>query len=161
MAGRRYADGYCVADNDAYLDDVNRRINQVIAPATDLELYGVEEFWTIPTAKGDCEDYALLKRRVLIARGWPASALLLTVVRDQQGEGHAVLTARTNQGDFILDNKEPNVKLWHETPYRFIMRQSYMNPASWMSLDPEQTWQSTLPATSQPGRAWSPKNTRP
>ncbi|MFM1815609.1 MAG: hypothetical protein RLZ98_2304 [Pseudomonadota bacterium] len=143
------------------LDEVNRIVNTTIAPATDREIYGVEELWTLPTTKGDCEDYALLKRKILIARGWPASALLMTVVRDQQGEGHAVLTARTDQGDFILDNKEPAVKLWHETPYRFIMRQSYMDPGTWMSLDPDQTWQTILAATSQPGEAWSTRATRP
>ena len=59
----------------------------------------------MPRTKGDCEDYALLKRHTLIRKGWPVGSLLLTVVRDEKGEGHAVLTARTKQGDFILDNK--------------------------------------------------------
>lgn len=117
------------------LDDVNRAVNRSIQPATDLELYGVSERWTLPAARGDCEDYALLKRYILLRRGWPASALLMTVVRDEQGEGHAVLTARTVQGDFILDNKVEEVKLWHTTPYQFVMRQSYLNPRVWMALD--------------------------
>jgi predicted transglutaminase-like cysteine proteinase len=118
------------------LDEINRSINRAIAPATDAELYGISEFWTLPVGKGDCEDYALLKRHVLLQRGWPTSALLLTVVRDEQGEGHAVLTARTAQGDFILDNKVDAVKLWHRTPYQFVMRQSYLSPRVWMALDP-------------------------
>jgi predicted transglutaminase-like cysteine proteinase len=117
------------------LDEVNRTVNRAIRPATDLELYGVSERWTLPVAKGDCEDYALLKRQILLRHGWPASALLMTVVRDEQGEGHAVLTARTAQGDFILDNKAEEVKLWHRTPYEFVMRQSYLNPKVWMALD--------------------------
>ncbi|MEO1711601.1 MAG: transglutaminase-like cysteine peptidase, partial [Pseudomonadota bacterium] len=54
----------------------------------------------------------------------------------ENGEGHAVLTARTRQGDFILDNKVDNLKLWDRTPYRFVMRQSYLNPRVWMALDP-------------------------
>ena len=29
----------------------------------------------------------------------------MTVVIDEQGEGHAVLMVRTDRGDFILDNK--------------------------------------------------------
>jgi predicted transglutaminase-like cysteine proteinase len=117
------------------LDEVNRVVNHSIQPATDLELYGVSERWTLPVGRGDCEDYALLKRYILLRRGWPASALLMTVVRDEQGEGHAVLTARTAQGDFILDNKDEDVKLWHKTPYEFVMRQSYLNPKVWMALD--------------------------
>jgi predicted transglutaminase-like cysteine proteinase len=117
------------------LDEVNRAVNRAIEPATDLELYGVSERWILPAGKGDCEDYALLKRSILLRRGWPASALLMTVVRDELGEGHAVLTARTAQGDFILDNKVEEVKLWHKTPYEFVMRQSYLNPKVWMVLN--------------------------
>ena len=118
------------------LDEVNRHVNRTIQPVTDLELYGVTEYWTIPVDKGDCEDYALLKRQILIRRGWPVSSLLMTVVRDEKGEGHAVLTARTAQGDFILDNKVEEVKVWSKTPYEFVMRQSYLNPRAWVSLDP-------------------------
>ncbi len=126
------------------LDGVNRMVNREIAPATDMEIYGQAEYWTIPTTRGDCEDYALLKRKRLMARGWPASALLMTVVRDEKGEGHAVLTARTLQGDFILDNKIDEVKVWHRTRYEFLMRQSYLNPMLWMSLDPNEAY-STAP----------------
>lgn len=122
-------------DRLSELDQVNRAINRQIVPTTDLELYGTNEYWTIPSTHGDCEDYVLLKRRVLIERGWPPSALLITVVRDDQGEGHAVLTARTQHGDFILDNKTSDMKLWHQTGYRFVMRQSYINPKLWMSLE--------------------------
>ena len=117
------------------LDEVNRLVNAAVQPVTDLEAYGVEEYWTLPTNRGDCEDYALLKRKLLIQRGWPQSALLLTVVRDELGEGHAVLTARTAQGDFVLDNKIRDVRIWHATPYQFLMRQSYVNPQAWVSLE--------------------------
>ena len=117
------------------LDDMNRAVNRAIEPATDLEIYGVNELWTIPKTRGDCEDFALLKRQRLMATGWPASALLITVVRDEKNEGHAVLTARTSQGDFILDNKVDAVRLWNHTPYHYIMRQSYIDPKVWVSLD--------------------------
>lgn len=118
------------------LDEVNRAVNHEIEPATDLEVYGVVEYWTLPKTRGDCEDYQLLKRHRLIARGWPSSSLLMTVVRDEKNEGHAVLTARTTQGDFILDNKVDVVRLWNQTPYHYVMRQSYMDPKVWVSLDP-------------------------
>lgn len=117
------------------LDEINRNINRAIAPATDLEIYGVSEYWTMPVDRGDCEDYALLKQKVLIERGWPRSALLLTVVRDEKGEGHAVLTVRTSQGDFILDNKVDDVRIWHKSGYQLVMRQSYLDPRVWVSLD--------------------------
>jgi predicted transglutaminase-like cysteine proteinase len=118
------------------LDEVNRTVNHQIEPATDMEIYGVNELWTLPKSRGDCEDFALLKRHNLIARGWPAGALLMTVVRDEKNEGHAVLTARTSQGDFILDNKVESVRLWNHTPYHYVMRQSYLDPKVWVSLDP-------------------------
>jgi len=119
------------------LDEVNRYVNRLVRPATDQELFGVTERWVIPTDKGDCEDYALLKRKILIERGWPSSALLMTVVRDELGEGHAVLTARTLQGDFILDNKVDEVMLWYMKPYEYIMRQSFLDPNVWVSLNPQ------------------------
>lgn len=118
------------------LDDINRTVNKIVEPATDMEIYSVNELWTLPTDRGDCEDFALLKRRILMQRGWPASALLMTVVRDEKNEGHAILTARTTQGDFVLDNKNDEVKLWTQTPYHYVMRQSYINPKVWVSLDP-------------------------
>ncbi|MCC7253122.1 MAG: transglutaminase-like cysteine peptidase [Hyphomicrobium sp.] len=118
------------------LDEVNRWANHAVQPATDMEIYGVSELWTYPVDRGDCEDYALLKQRMLLARGWPKSSLLLTVVRDEKGEGHAVLTARTAQGDFVLDNKVDEVRLWNASGYYFIMRQSYLDPRVWVSLDP-------------------------
>lgn len=118
------------------LDEVNRHVNATVKPATDEEIYNVEEYWTFPTSVGDCEDYVLLKRRMLMDRGWPASALLITVVIDEQGDGHAVLTARTAHGDFILDNQSSNVKQWTSTPYQYVMRQSYVDPRIWVALTP-------------------------
>ncbi len=119
------------------LDTINRHVNKIIEPTTDMELYGEVERWTIPTTKGDCEDYALLKRKMLIERGWPISSLLMTVVRDEKGEGHAVLTARTAQGDFILDNKTDEIRAWNKVVYTYVMRQSYIDPRVWVSLDPK------------------------
>jgi predicted transglutaminase-like cysteine proteinase len=116
---------------------VNRLVNRSVEPATDSEIYGISEYWTLPGDKGDCEDYALLKQKILIGRGWPSSSLLLTVVRDEKGEGHAVLTARTSQGDFVLDNKSDDVRLWSRSSYQFVMRQSYLDPKVWVSLDPQ------------------------
>ena len=121
------------------IEEVNTAVNTEIAPETDLDLYGKPEYWTYPTTKGDCEDYVLLKRRILIERGFPESTLLITVVRDENDEGHAVLTVRTDKSDFVLDNKRREVMRWADTPYTFIKRQSERNPLVWISLLPPET----------------------
>ena len=48
----------------------------------------------------------------------------MTVVLDEIGDGHAVLTVRTDRGDLILDNKTYAVKRWDETGYSFIKREA-------------------------------------
>jgi predicted transglutaminase-like cysteine proteinase len=119
------------------LVDLNREINESIRPISDMAQYGVVERWTYPDlGMGDCEDYVLLKRRELMRLGWPQSALLITVVRDENNEGHAILTARTSVGDYILDNKQSKVIAWQRTPYVFIKRQSGKDPRQWVSLMP-------------------------
>ena len=119
----------------AELKSVNRSVNETVDPVTDLEHYGVTERWAYPDdGKGDCEDYVLEKRRVLMNLGWPASVLLITVVRDREGDGHAVLTVVTDRGDLILDNQATEIVRWRETGYRFVKRQSQADPGLWVSL---------------------------
>ena len=123
----------------ADLFDVNMKVNTTIKPASDQELYGEVEFWTYPVTAGDCEDYLLLKKRELEARGFPSSDLLITVVLDEHGEGHAVLTVSTDAGDYILDNRRDDILLWSETNYRFLKRQTQRDPKQWVSLDDAKT----------------------
>ena len=139
--GGRFADRIqLTAAKFQEIEEVNSAVNTAVAPITDLELYGTAEVWTSPAAnKGDCEDYVLLKRRMLVQRGFPESPLLITVVRDENNEGHAVLTVRTDGGDFVLDNKRRDVVRWAETPYTFVKRQSEKNPLVWISLLPPDT----------------------
>jgi predicted transglutaminase-like cysteine proteinase len=114
---------------------VNRWANENIQPVTDLEHWGVVERWSYPDdGKGDCEDYVLLKRRMLMQAGWPREALLITVVRDKRGDGHAVLTVKTDRGEYILDNQETEVLAWNKTGYRFVKRQSQSDQNAWVSL---------------------------
>lgn len=115
--------------------DVNYHVNSTIVPMTDMELYGRDEVWAYPVDAGDCEDYVLLKRRILIQKGFPVNSLLITVVRKPDGEGHAVLTVRTAQGDFILDNLDNEVKLWSATPYHYLKRQSTTNSGQWVTIE--------------------------
>jgi predicted transglutaminase-like cysteine proteinase len=114
---------------------VNRWVNTNIKPMTDMEHWGVVERWNYPDdGYGDCEDYVLLKRRMLMRAGWPREALLITVVRDQHGDGHAILTVKTDKGEFILDNQRDDILLWSDTGYRFVKRQSQSDPNVWVSL---------------------------
>ena len=114
---------------------VNAYFNEQVKPVTDQEHWGVVERWSYPTdGYGDCEDYVLAKRRMLIKAGWPREALLITVVRDKNGEGHAVLTVKTDKGEYVLDNQENEVLLWSNTGYRFVKRQSQADQNIWISL---------------------------
>jgi predicted transglutaminase-like cysteine proteinase len=118
---------------------VNNWVNETIKPLTDIEHWGVVERWSYPDdGYGDCEDYVLLKRRMLMRLGFPREALLVTVVRNQKNQGHAVLTVTTDKGDYVLDNQNRNILLWSETGYRFIKRQSQANPNVWVSLGGQQ-----------------------
>jgi predicted transglutaminase-like cysteine proteinase len=122
---------------EAWMDlvRVNNWVNETIKPLTDIEHWGVVERWSYPDdGYGDCEDYVLLKRRLLMQLGWPREALLVTVVRNQKNQGHAVLTVTADTGDYVLDNQNENVLLWSETGYRFIKRQSQASPNVWVSL---------------------------
>ena len=113
---------------------INDGVNHRIASTTDRKLYGKDEYWTLPTTAGDCEDYVLLKRQMLMQLGVPEGLLLITVVHDENGEGHAVLTVPTSEGDLVLDNRRDGVLPWWQTGYSFIKRQSERDPAIWVAL---------------------------
>jgi len=117
------------------IERVNRRVNMAVQPVTDMDHWGVVDRWDYPTdGRGDCEDYALLKRKILMRKGYPRQALLITVVKDHEGEGHAILTIKTNQGEFVLDNLDDKVLPWSDTGYKFIKRQSQEDPNLWQSI---------------------------
>jgi len=117
------------------LVEVNTYFNKRIQPVTDQELYKVPELWTYPDNRGDCEDYVLAKKKYLISLGWSPSSLLITVVRDEKGQGHAVLTATTNLGDYILDNQHEDVLPWTATLYTYVKRQSQTQNTAWVALN--------------------------
>ena len=86
---------------------------------------------------GDCNTFALTKRRALIALGWPEETLLLAAVYTERNEGHLVLVARTSQGDLVLDNRVPRIVEWSVLPYRWVSMQSQMSPARWVRVTGE------------------------
>jgi predicted transglutaminase-like cysteine proteinase len=66
--------------------------------------------------------------------GWPRQALLMTIVHEANSEGHAVLTVKTDKGEFILDNLTDDILLWSKTPYSYYKRQSQDDPNVWVWL---------------------------
>jgi predicted transglutaminase-like cysteine proteinase len=118
----------------AQLVEVNDFVNNKITPVTDMDLYGTVERWDYPSLAGDCEDYVLMKKRYLEGLGFAPEALLITVVFDENGDGHAVLMVRTDGGDFVLDNRRRTVLRWSETGYEYLKRQSQTNPRIWVSM---------------------------
>jgi predicted transglutaminase-like cysteine proteinase len=119
------------------LEQVNRAVNAAILPVSNLDHWGtILDHWDYVTdGKGDCKIYALQKRKLLIERGFPRQALLMTIVRDHEGQGHAILTARTSKGDFILDNLTDSIRPWSATGYRFLKRQSQQDPNVWLAIE--------------------------
>jgi predicted transglutaminase-like cysteine proteinase len=119
------------------INRVNRWVNAHIVPISDMDHWGLVDRWDYPLdGKGDCEDYALLKRKMLIDIGFPREALLMTVVKDEAQEGHAILTLKTSKGEFVLDNLNDEVKPLTATNYRFVKRQSQQDPNIWVLLGP-------------------------
>jgi predicted transglutaminase-like cysteine proteinase len=117
------------------LQRVNLWVNTNVKPMTDMDHWGVVERWNYPDdGYGDCEDYVLQKRKMLLQAGWPREALLITVVRDKNGDGHAVLTVKTDKGEYILDNQTDTIVLWGDTGYRFVKRQAQSDPNVWVAL---------------------------
>ncbi len=123
---------------------VNRQANATIEPVSNLDHWGtLLDHWDYPTdGKGDCKIYALWKRKLLLDRGFPRQALLMTIVRDLDGNGHTILTVKTDRGDLILDNMVGEIRLWDETGYKFVKRQSQPDPNVWVSIGP-----ATMPVT--------------
>ncbi|KQT57097.1 transglutaminase [Methylobacterium sp. Leaf456] len=116
------------------INTVNRRINRAVEAVTDQEHWRSADRWDLAEdGRGDCEDFQLLKRRLLVQAGLPRRALRMTVVIDEKGEGHAVLTVVTNRGDLILDNKTSAVLPWTQTGYTFVKRES-QDAVGWVAL---------------------------
>ncbi len=113
---------------------VNKRINKSVEPMTDMDHLHVADRWDLAEdGIGDCEDFQLLKRHLLAEAGLPRRAMRMTVVIDEKGEGHAVLTLITDRGDIVLDNKTNAILPWHRTGYVFIKRES-QDATAWVSL---------------------------
>jgi predicted transglutaminase-like cysteine proteinase len=117
------------------LNAVNYTVNRNIRYRDDLDHYSQVEHWDIGAdGYGDCDDYALAKRMALIEAGLPMRALRIAIVRTDKGIDHAVLTAATDRGDYVLDNRTSRILPWEATSFTWIARQDALQPLSWISL---------------------------
>ena len=103
----------------ALLDRVNREGNALITWTDDRASWGLTDIWDFPCEYDnklydDCDSFALWKMRRLIELGLPSTPLLLTLGQTETGIGHAVLVVRTTTGDYVLDNRYPDVKTMNE-----------------------------------------------
>ncbi len=110
------------------LESVNRSVNRSIRFKPDGS-----ESWNTDVSRGDCEDYALTKRKLLVRAGVPAGALRVATVRTRRGEGHAVLVVMTSAGELVLDNARTNIVERRQTDYRWISMAS-SDPRRWTNL---------------------------
>jgi predicted transglutaminase-like cysteine proteinase len=115
----------------ASLVQVNAQVNASMRLHSDNP---TQDVWKAEVTAGDCEDYVLTKRARLLAKGWPSSALSIAVVQTPTGEGHAVLVARTDAGDFVLDNIKTQMLPRAKTDYRFISMQDGSRHLGWIAL---------------------------
>lgn len=114
---------------------LNRNINRKYREISDKSQYGVEEYWALLTKKGgDCEDFALSKKKAFIERGAVPESLLVATVLDRQRNAHAVLVLLTDQGDYVFDNLTSTVKRWNKTGYFFLRIQDPEAPWKWQAV---------------------------
>lgn len=116
----------------AELENVNRAVNASIRPERNKEGLAGEK-WLLSPAFGDCNDFAVTKRHQLIARGWPARAVLLSEVVTVSGEHHLVAVVRTDGGDLVLDNLTDRIMPWFQKSYQWVRIQTPKNPNYWAS----------------------------
>lgn len=122
--------------NDSQLiKRINRRVNGETREITDQSQYKKADFWSLPTSRGgDCEDFALLKKKELVRAGISPERLLLATVLDRTRRSHAVLVLRTDTGDYVLDNLTNKIKSWQSTRYTFLRMQNPSAPGSWIGV---------------------------
>jgi predicted transglutaminase-like cysteine proteinase len=116
----------------AHAQEVNSRVNRSVREVSDKANYGVQEHWTLPyNGRGDCEDFALLKKKLLIEKGVNPRRLMMAVALDRRGDNHAVLLLRLNSGDVVLDNLTSRIVPWRRTGYTFLAKQVSSNKSQW------------------------------
>ena len=131
---RRYRDGKKQADrrNLHELTKVNALVNAHIKPQSKGTGPG-HDVWQLAPERGDCNDYAVTKRHVLMMLGWSSEALRLAVVLNNRGEGHLVVMIPSRAGNLVLDNLTSEIRPMQQTGYRLVKLQAGHDPQRWLA----------------------------
>jgi predicted transglutaminase-like cysteine proteinase len=109
------------------LKSVNDKINHQIGPVNNELRIGDSDIWTLSPVSSVTEDYAITKRRELIAKGWPARTLRLAVAYTPYGESRMVLVAKTTSGDLVLDTRTDAIRRGNAYDLRWVTIQANGN----------------------------------
>lgn len=115
------------------LAQINSTVNSGITPRG-RPSSGRDAEWQIFPYEGNCGDYAVTKRHLLLRSGWPSSALLLAeVVIRANGEHHLVLLVREGRAVLVLDNLSPVVMPLVDALDRYVIvrAESGIDPQRW------------------------------
>jgi predicted transglutaminase-like cysteine proteinase len=107
---------------------VNVMVNFTIKQKAESDGFDI---WQIPTDSGDCEDYVLLKRKILIDQGYKWQNLSIAAVRTPFDEIHAVLLAKHDDDIYVLDNLHDDILLLKFSDYQIIKRQDFSKKKTW------------------------------
>src|SRR5713101_7234979 len=113
---------------------VNHRVNVSIVSKSKAYGSSLEDTWTIAPDRGDCNDYAVTKRHELLRRGFPSSALRLSVTKTATGIGHLVLVVMTTEGDLVMDSLTDAIQPRQSTDYEWLKIQSARDPHFWVEI---------------------------
>lgn len=107
------------------LEQVNNSVNDELLFVPDWETEGRDDVWSYPRdCQGDCEDFALEKRRRLAAIGIPSASLTMAIVyHEVLFFPHAILLVEANSGTWVLDNFYDEILCWDAVPYIYTHRE--------------------------------------
>ena len=127
----------------AQLEQVQMQVDHAVRYESDMERFGVADWWEPAGKTGDCEDIVLAKRQRLMDLGWPPEDLRVAVVIDGHGDLHALLTVdvRSQKGQpatYALDSHFQHVEPWQQLNdygYTWLERSKPGSPGEWSRLD--------------------------
>jgi len=125
------------------LNAIHRLVFNNFQYVSDFDNYGMLERWINPDPnyngtqliKGDCEDFALHVRKLLLDRTIPSR---IVVCQTERGELHCVISVNLTSGNYIFDNRFPEVKTRTELDtlgYRWIKASDFKRTdCTWFSI---------------------------
>ncbi|TGV26328.1 transglutaminase-like cysteine peptidase [Mesorhizobium sp. M4B.F.Ca.ET.143.01.1.1] len=118
---------------ESTLEDVNRAVNRSIKYRLD-----VEDHFDDGPEWGDCDDFALTKRNILLKRGFDPSNVLFIYAHlhgESEGNDHNVLAIRTDHGLKIMDNMTDEIYGFDRMMVDWAYMEGIENPKAWLSAD--------------------------